>query len=334
MEPGLDIRRSFVFERGPFRSAHAATLAETPRGLLAAWFAGTREGHGDVAIWLARREGSRWLPPVLIADGRQGQWRRFACWNPVLFQYPHGPLMLFYKVGPSPSRWWGMVMSSHDHGETWSRPHRLPEGILGPIKNKPILLPTGVLLCPGSCERQGWRVHVEWTADHGQTWHRGPPLNDGHAVVAIQPSLLPHADGRLQLLCRSRNGAVLQAWSEDQGRHWSALTPTTLPNPDSGIDAVMLADHRALLAFNDARRGRTPLALAVSHDGEEWRTLAVLERGSGEFSYPAIIQARDGTVHVAYTWNRRRIAHAWFKPAARDEAAGANPPHVSPSTVS
>src|SRR4051812_15718656 len=85
-EPAGVAASEFVFEQAPFASCHASTIAETPGGLVAAWFGGTREGAEDVTIWLARRASGRWTAPVEVADGKQEDGRRFPCWNPVLFQ--------------------------------------------------------------------------------------------------------------------------------------------------------------------------------------------------------------------------------------------------------
>jgi predicted neuraminidase len=317
------LRGEFIFEYAPFLAAHASTIAETAEGLVAAWFAGTREGHGDVGIWVARQEDRQWLHPVEVADGRVMPRRSYPCWNPVLFQPKQGPLLLFYKVGPSPSRWWGMLITSEDGGRSWSKPRRLPASILGPIKNKPLQLPDGRLLCPSSDEQRRWRIHLEWADETATTWRRGPPLNDGRNFAAIQPCLLTHADGRLQMLCRTRHGTVGECWSKDGGETWTRLAATELPNPDSGIDAVTLACGQALLVYNHARSARTPLNLALSDDGRHWSALAVLEDQPGEFSYPAVIQGRDGTVHVTYTWNRRRIRHVSLSPAELTPAAPA-----------
>lgn len=309
------MQEGFVFDTAPFAAAHASTIAETPQGLVVAWFGGTREGHGDVRIWLARRRAGAWSVPEAVADGVVSRLTRFPCWNPVLFQVPGGPLLLFYKVGPSPSRWWGMLKQSADGGSTWSAPERLPDGIYGPIKNKPVMRADGVLLCPSSCERRGWRVHMEYAADFGKTWRRGPPLNQREAFAAIQPTILSHTDGRLQLLCRSRQGAITECWSSDGGESWTAMQPTELPNPDSGIDGVSLADGRALLVYNHAPASRSPLNVIVSEDGLHWHALTVLEETPGEFSYPAVITGGDGRVHITYTWNRRRIRHVTLDPA-------------------
>jgi predicted neuraminidase len=310
------IAAEFVFEKAPFASCHAATLAETPDGLVAAWFGGTREGDTDVGIWFSRRGADRWTPPVEAADGGQQDGTRYPCWNPVLFQAEAGPLLLFYKVGPRPSAWWGMLLTSSDGGRTWSKPVRLPEGIFGPIKNKPVRLADGALLCPSSTEDQGWRVHLERTPDLGRTWTRIGPLNDGKTFAAIQPSILFHPGDRLQIVCRSRQGKIVEAWSGDGGATWGPLQATALPNPNSGLDAVTLRDGRAILIYNHTTKGRTPLNVALSDDGTTWKAGPVLESEPGEYSYPAVIQTADGRVHVAYTWKRQRIRHVVLDPAA------------------
>src|SRR5262249_20304143 len=158
------MKSEFVFERAPFEQCHASTIVETGGWLVAAWFGGTGEGHLDVGIWLSRFEEGKWTAPVEGAKGTQADGSRLPCWNPVLFQPKIGPLVLFYKVGPSPRKWWGMLATSDNGGESWSPPRRLPDGILGPIKNKPVELANGDILCPSSTEQNGWQVHFERTS--------------------------------------------------------------------------------------------------------------------------------------------------------------------------
>jgi predicted neuraminidase len=114
---------------------------------------------------------------------------------------------------------------------------------------------------------------------------------------------------------------VVETWSQDQGRSWSELRATSLPNPNSGLDGVTLQDGRHLLVYNHKVRdrgrwegSRSRLNVAVSVDGKEWQAAAELENQPGEYSYPAVIQARDGTVHVSYTWRRKRIQHVEIDP--------------------
>jgi predicted neuraminidase len=308
------MRTEFIYETAPFPSCHASTLAQTRDGIIAAWFGGKHERSPDVGIWVSRRDARGWSPVVEVANGVQPNGVRHPCWNPVLFQPLAGPLLLFYKVGPSPTDWWGMLITSADQGRTWSTPQRLPEGFLGPIKNKPVQLNDGSLLCPSSTEHAGWRVHLERSPDLGKTWQQIGPINDGKEFGAIQPAILTYPSGWMQILCRSRQRRITESWSEDGGKTWSAMKATTLPNPSSGIDAVSLKDGRALLIYNHTERGRSPLNLAVSSDGKTWKSALVLETQPGEYSYPAIIQTSDGLVHVTYTWKRERIKYVVIDP--------------------
>jgi predicted neuraminidase len=308
--PESVVKSEFIYENATFEQCHASTIAESGPGLVAAWFGGAREGAKDVGIWSARLEGGSWTAPAAVANGLQADGARWPCWNPVLFQPRSGPLLLFYKAGPSPSKWWGMLMTSEDHGRTWSGAQRLPEGILGPIKNKPVQLATGELLCPSSSEDHGWRVHFERTADLGKTWSRTAPVNDPTVFGAIQPAILLHGGGKLQAVGRTRQGKIFEIWSEDHGRTWGPMTATALPNPNSGIDAVTLRDKRHLIVYNHTTKDRTPLNVALSRDGKDWQQVLTLEKDPGEYSYPAVIQTQDGLVHITYTWKRVRVKHA------------------------
>jgi predicted neuraminidase len=156
-----------------------------------------------------------------------------------------------------------------------------------------------------------------WTpGDLASAWRRSGPLNDPGEFEAIQPTILVHPGTRLQALCRSRQMVVTELWSEDGGVTWGRMTATALPNPSAGIDALRLADGRFLLAGNPTTRGRERLEIAVSVDGKAWRRAILLEDSPGEYSYPAMIQTRDGRVHVTYTWKRERIKHVVLDPAS------------------
>lgn len=306
----------FIYEQAPFRSCHASTIVETRDGLMAAWFGGSREGARDVSIWMARHDGKVWSEPVEVAHAADDERRiRYPCWNPVLFQPRKGPLLLFYKVGPSPQTWWGMLKTSDNGGRTWSAPKRLPQDIYGPIKNKPVELADNLLLCGSSSEDAGWRVHMESTRSFGQLWSRTGPLNSALEFGAIQPTILVHPSGRLQILCRAKQGKITECWSDDNGQTWSRMLETTLPNPNSGLDGVTLRDGRSLLVYNHTSQGRGVLNVALTPDGKRWFAGLVLEQEPGsEFSYPAVIQTSDGKVHITYTWKRERIKHVVLDP--------------------
>lgn len=318
-ESGLAVRAEFIYDTASFASCHASTIAETPAGLVAAWFGGTEEKHPDVEIWLSRQQDAEWTPPVSVANGIQNDTLRYPCWNPVLYQYPGGPLLLFYKVGPDPVEWWGEYIVSNDNGLNWSQPVRLPEGVLGPIKNKPVLLPDGRLISPSSTENKDdgrWQVHLEISSDTGRTWTRTAPLNDGIQFHIIQPSLLTYGADTLQLVCRSMENRLVSLWSFNNGQSWEAADSISVPNPNSGTDAVTLRDGRQLLVYNPTQRyegkwggPRSPLSVAISTDGVKWEEILQLETEPGEFSYPAVIQSADGKVHISYTWKREKIKH-------------------------
>ncbi|MEA3226104.1 MAG: sialidase family protein [Planctomycetota bacterium] len=326
-QPGV-VKAQFLYEQASFPSCHASTIAETKDYFVTAFFGGTDEGNKDVGIWICTlRKGSKnWSAPVEVADGVQfsripgGGLKRHPCWNPVLYQADDGLLLLFYKVGPTPASWWGMLTTSDDQGKTWTQPRRLPEDIIGPVRGKPIKLDDGSLLCGSSTEDKGWRVHMEITPDLGRAWSRTEAINDGKEFPVIQPTILTHQNGRIQILCRSR-GILRQSWSDDAGKTWSALAPSVLPNPSAGIDAVTLTDGRQLLVYNHSTRNRAQLNVAISTDGKNWKAALKLEdetsvRGKKAYgAYPAAIQASDGFVHITYTWRRELINYVVIDPS-------------------
>jgi alpha-L-fucosidase len=308
------VSEELVFKSPPFAQCHASTIVEvTPGRYMVAAFGGTAEGNKDVCIWLSTRENDKFGIPVKIADGIINDSLIYPCWNPVLFKTQEGMLILWYKEGPSPRTWWGMVRTSTDDGITWTSPERLPTGILGPIKNKPVQLPDGTILSPSSVETsQSWKVHIEKSLDSGKTW-KVIPVDSGTKFNVIQPTILLHPDNKVQILCRSKNNAIVQAFSRDDGNTWGKLTRTELANPNSGIDAVTLKDGWFILVYNPTIQGdedRARLNVAISKDGMEWKDALILENESkGEFSYPAVIQTSDGRINITYTYNRVNIKH-------------------------
>ena len=313
----------FLYEKASFPACHSATVAETTAGtMVATFFGGTYERHPDVSIYVCRRIDGKWTSPVEVANGVQPDGSRLPSWNPVIYQVPDGELQLYYKIGPNPREWQGWLITSTDDGVSWSEPRMLPEGHVGPVKNKPVLIGNR-LFCPSSLEPEGWKVHFEVTEDFGKTWEFVGPINDGKTIHAIQPSLLYYPDGRLQVLCRSRNRAIMESWSDDGGKTWSEMKPTELPNNNSGTDAVTLADGRQVLVYNhvlppaDLARGiRTPLNVAVSENGKDWYASLILESSPlPEYSYPSVIQTKDGLVHFIYTWRRERIKYVVVDPS-------------------
>lgn len=306
---------------------HASTVEVSNGTVIASWFGGTEEKNKDVGVWVSRNTNGSWSTPIEVVNGVQEDGTRHPCWNPVLFKPRGQPLYLFYKVGPSPQEWWGLYMTSDDDGKTWSEPIMLPDGILGPIKNQPIQLENGTIISPSSNETLDgeWTIHVEQSIDSAKTWTKTEPLNDPEKFGAIQPVVLNHGNGKLQLLSRTKNDVVSQNWSEDNGQTWGEMTATSLSNPNSGVDGVTLKDGRHILIYNPTSKNwgdRVPLSLGISTDGKTWDRAIELEplrettdKSGEEYSYPTIIQAEDGKVHLVYTWNRKTVKYIVIDPS-------------------
>lgn len=313
------VSEAFVYQNPPFAECHASTIEEVaPNRFMVSAFGGTEEKDPDVVIWLSATAEGKWAKPIKIADGVINDSLRYPTWNPVLFKAASGRLFLFYKVGPSPREWWGMRRTSDDNGITWHDPERLPDGILGPIKNKPIQLADGTILAPSSTEvstadEPDWKAHIERSTDQGESWEI-IPIDPTTQYNVIQPSILRYPDKKLQVLCRSREDAVMQAFSSDNGDSWGPFTKTTLPNPSAGTDALTLSNGWQLVVYNPTVEGRHKLNLAISKDGKKWTDALILENEEkGEYSYPAIIQAADGKIHITYTYNRINVKHIVLK---------------------
>ncbi len=303
------VLKEFVNKITPTKAVHASTIAESGDYLVSAWFGGTREHNKDVCIYTSRRlkKDGGWSLAHPVASGLQQNLTRHPCWNPVLFQPKDGPLMLFYKVGPDPRTWWGMLKVSDDNGRSWSEAQRLPKTFDGPVKNKPVQLADGSILCGSSTEFDGWRVHFEKTSDMGKTWERIGPVNDGREINAIQPSILFMGGSKLMAVGRTKEKKVFSITSPDNGITWGKMSLLDIPNPNSGTDAVTLNDGRHVLVYNHTPRGRSPLNVGVSTDGVNWKNVLTLETEKGEFSYPAVIQGSDGLVYITYTWKRKNV---------------------------
>jgi predicted neuraminidase len=309
--------------------------------VMAAWFSGTREGASDVAIYGARQHNGVWSAPVELARADN-----VACWNPVLFHTKNGRLWLYYKFGLKPSSWAGARKWSDDEGRTWSAEERLPAGILGPIKDKPLVLSDGTIVSGSSVENGKWNAWIERSTDDGKSWTKFGPITvpesadmpdaaaqaaiakvvppasgadaDVHTKVylpskttvgIIQPSVVWLGEHHLRFYARShsRSASIAVADSTDDGKTWTQARFIDLPNPNSGIDAVRLKDGRIVLVFNNSYNQRTPLNLAVSTDGEHFKVFKTLEDGPGQYSYPAIVQASNGDLLVTYSWRRETI---------------------------
>jgi len=319
----VNMVQNFITEQPVTAASHASTIVELePDKLMAAWFGGQYEGAKDVGIYLSVYNEKSWSAPKKIIEPLIKDGDTLPCWNPVLFKSKSEILYLFYKVGKNPREWFGAMITSKDNGSSWSTPKYLPEGILGPIRNKPIETTPGIILCGSSTEsteNTDWRVHLETYSEAAATWQK-TVLEDPKKFDIIQPTFLVHSDSEIQMLSRSKHNKLIASWSDDNGKNWKRTDSINVVNSNSGVDAVTLNKKSFLLVNNPLKQGkdwfngRNVLDVEYSKDGISWEKLFDLEnQPEGEFSYPAIIQASDKKIHVLYTYNRKYIKHVVFE---------------------
>jgi predicted neuraminidase len=297
-----------------YPSSHSSSVIELGNGdLLCSWFAGSQEAAKDVAVVHSRKAAGAevWTKPAVLADDPTRPEG-----NSVLFHAPNGRIWLFYATMYGHDEWDTCKVKckwSDDKGQTWSEPVILRDELGYLPRNHPIVLDNGDWLLPIYDERT-WTSLMMISTDRGRTWF------DSEEIVApghpgnIQPTVVQLADGSLLALMR-RGGPPPVLWasrSYDRGRTWSEPINSSLPNPNAAAEMVRLANGHLVLAFNNVTHDRNLLTLAVSTDeGKTWPYKRDLENhDTGEFSYPSIIQARDGAIHVTYTYNRVNIKHA------------------------
>ncbi len=301
---------------------HAATIVERADGaLVSGWYAGAHEKARDVAIYGAvlPPDAEEWEARGVFADTPQ-----FSEGNPVLYEDASRRLWLFF-VTLLGDRWdTGQVKCAHslDGGVTWNPPFYVCDEWGRMTACKPLTLPDGAILLPLYLEAGG--AFVLRTENLGQDWQTSMLVNTPGGVM--QPALARRGDGSVLMYlrtCEADPGTVWQSVSGDGGRTWDAPTRAPLPNPNARLDLTRLASGRLAVAFNDSPDQRTPLTLALSEDdGASWPLRFDVESDAGEFSYPALIQARDGLLHLVYTYRRTHIAHvacdeAWIAAHAR-----------------
>jgi predicted neuraminidase len=312
----------------PFAMSHVASICELPGGrFAAAWYAGTREGAGDVAIYLSMREAgdSRWSAPraIVTRESATRDLNRYVrkVGNAVIFGDGAGRLSLLY-VTVSIGGWSGSSLNlttSPDGGATWTQSQRLT---LSPffnlaelVKNAPTALIYGQWAVPIYHELVSTFPEVLWLEATQDGIHASKSRVSA-GWFGYQPALTPLSINAALAVLRNDDAAktVSIARTDDGGETWSAPRSLDLPNPDAGLGAVRLSDGRLLLAFNDSKTGRENLRLALSTDeGQTWvRIATVVEEPGADFSYPFLMQASNGDVHLVYTWKRAAIRHVTF----------------------
>jgi len=319
------------------KAMHSAAAVELDNHqVMAFWYGGTREGAKDVAIYATTFDPktATWSQerPIITRAFTEESTRHYVkkLGNPVVIKKRDGSIWLFY-VSVAIGGWSTSAINvtlSLDDGVTWSPPKRL---IASPvfnlsylIKSPPFLMQDGDIGLPVYHEMAG--KFSEWLKIDAQ-----------QAVVyksrisaqryAIQPAVVPLSES--DAICFMRNSGkarrVFAAQTHDRGITWSTPYPLALKNPNSAVASMALSDHELIMVLNNSDDERDDLSLAYSKDsGKTWDILALFEDGQQtkpndakkiEFSYPYLIQTRNGDFHLLYTWYKLQIKHILFNRA-------------------
>ena len=171
-------------------------------------------------------------------------------------------------------------------------------------RTHPILLATGKMLLPLYSDGFNFGL-IAISDDQGQTWNCSLPIV-GRGLN--QPSLIERKDGSIDAYMRQDGdepSRIMISHSNDEGYSWTYAHRSDIPNPGASIEMVRLKSGNWLLVYNDVEDGRYSLAIALSDDqGATWKWKKNLEnKKGGSFSYPSVIESKDGKVHITYSYN-------------------------------
>lgn len=183
---------------------------------------------------------------------------------------------------------------------------------------KPTILKSGRIVLPLYTDTYSISI-MAISDDQGRTWRASKPLI---GFGNIQPAVLERRDGTLVAYMRE-NGITAKirvCESKDGGETWGDVHSSDLPNPGSGLDGIRLISGKWLLVYNDTLKGRHSLAVSLSDDeGATWKWTRHLEKTEGNsYHYPAVTQAKDGTIHAIYSYfvpEGKSMKHAAFDEA-------------------
>src|SRR5262249_40512759 len=268
--------------------------------------------------------GTAWSPPKPVAHD---PFRSVG--NAVVWQAPDGLVWLFYVVrdGATWSTSRVQLKVSNDRGETWSDASVLSNEPGMMVRNRPVGLPAAPSPLPASHEtgHDPEAVGPDSTSlfllfdPKARAWIKSGPIRSPKGN--IQPAPVELEPGHLVAYCRRGGdyspktvGYLVRAESRDGGRTWTEGVDSKFPNPNAAVDFLKLRSGRLLLVYNDCFHGRTPLTVAFSSDGDKtYPVKRNLAEGPGDFGYPQAFQARDGSIHVVFTSERRTVVnHAVF----------------------
>ncbi|WP_181938016.1 MULTISPECIES: exo-alpha-sialidase [unclassified Arenibacter] len=190
-------------------------------------------------------------------------------------------------------------------------------------QNKPFITNSGRMIVPLYSDGFGFSL-MAFTDDWGENWDFSNPLvGSGN----IQPAIAQGKSGELVAYMRDNGPAPKRlqiSRSFDNGKSWSDVRDTEIPNPGSGADIVTLENGNWVMVYNDAENNRNSLAVALSEDnGKSWPWHKRIEDRQPPIRshYPAIIVGTDGMLHVSYSYfetdtdvsvHRKTIKHAVF----------------------
>ena len=179
----------------------------------------------------------------------------------------------------------------------------------------PSVLKDGTLMLPLANENFDIAA-MAFTTDGGKSWKTSKMVP---GLGVIQPSIVQHEDGRLVAYFRDASNCQRIKYSEsfDNGISWFEVKTTDLPNPGSGVEALLLQSGNLLMVYNDKEKGRDRLAVSISTDGgKSWKWTRHIESEEGQsFCYPSVIQSKDGLIHVTYSYKHITIKHVCFNEA-------------------
>ena len=190
-------------------------------------------------------------------------------------------------------------------------------------RTHPLELPTGRILVPMYSDGYSYGI-MAISDDHGITWSASQPLV---GAGCIQPSVVRKKDGTLVAYMRDNGPAPKRAHistSKDDGVTWTQARDTDIPNPGTSLENVRLSNGDWIMVYNDLEAGRYSLVAALSDDeGATWKWKRHLDgrpatQVNSQYHYPSVIQARDGAVHVTYSYftpEGKSIKHVRFDEA-------------------
>lgn len=207
-----------------------------------------------------------------------------------------GRIAMFYLVKNSATDCRPVLRISSDEGKTWGEPIPIVDKVGYYVLNndRVVQLRSGRLVVPVAMHRSP--DSTRWfnilmcylSDDNGKTWRRSKEqvqgkTPEGREFTTQEPGIVPLADGRLLMHCRTDRGYHYFTYSRDEGDSWTGLEPSTLKGPCTAAAIERIPNTGDLLCLwnegpQDKRLGLSKYTIAVSGDeGKTWRKVCVLE---------------------------------------------------------